>query len=798
MNRPERFFSLVFCAVVACVVALPAEAADAPPAVELQFWTSPNEVRKMAEIVEKYERDNPGLKVVVGQSAARNLVDDPQRVLCAIVGGSPPDIIVFDRYAVGEWAARDAFMPLDDFLAADAGRPDGIKKEDYYTPCWEEATYKGKLYGIPISTDNRALYYNKDMLIKAGYVNDKHEAVPPRNWKELREYATKLSVFEGDGASRRLTVAGFVPNFGNSWLYLYGWQNKARFMSADGNTCLLNEPRVVEALTFMKDIYDDLGGARQVYAFQTGLQGNEHDPFLTDKIAMKIDGNWGLMGIAAYKPDMNFGVAPAPMADENDPPISWLGGWAWVIPKGAKHPQEAWNLIRRLGSMEMALHQAEIDRRNEVSQGRTYIPGLNANRKITEAIFKKYMQDDTSMDPRFASALKTFIDLLPNSRYRPVTPVGQRLWNQQVEALENAIFAEKGKGPTPQAALDAGAAVVQRELDHVIVPETGPVVSWPFIAAMYAAVLLVALAVFLVWFFTRFTGKQQARQEAYAGWAFASPWIFGFIVFTGGPILCSLIMSFCTFDALNPSHFVGLRNFNETFTQEPLLWQSLWNTVFMVLGVPIGMMAGLAVALLLDTKVRYIAIYRTLFYLPAIVPGVASALLWILIFKPNEGILNTALHYFGINGPNWLQDPNWSKPALIVQGLWGAGSGMIVWLAGLKAIPPDLYEAAALDGASAIRRFWHITLPMLTPYIFFNMVMGLIGTFQIFVPAYVMTSGGPVNSTLFYAYNLFNQAFRYLHMGKASALAWILFAIIFVLTLYQLRLSKRWVHYQGE
>jgi ABC-type sugar transport system permease subunit/ABC-type glycerol-3-phosphate transport system substrate-binding protein len=771
--------------------------ADEPP-VELQFWTSPSEVRKMAEIFEKYELENPGVKVVIGQSAARNLVEDPQRVLCAIVGGDPPDIIVFDRYAVGEWAARDAFMPLDDFIAADANRPDGIKKDEYYAPCWEEATYKGKLYGIPISTDNRALYYNKDMLIRAGYVNEKNEALPPRSWKELREYAVKLSEWEGEGSKRRLTVAGFVPNFGNSWLYLYGWQNKAKFMSDDGKTCLLNEPHVVEALTFMKDMYNDLGGAGQVYAFQTGLDGNERDPFLTGKIAMKIDGNWSLGTIAAYKPDMNFGVAPAPMPDASDAPISWLGGWAWVIPKGARHPREAWALIRRLASMETALHQAEVERRNEVSQGRTYIPGLNANRKITEAMFKKYMDDEPSMDASFKVGLKTFIDLLPRSKYRPVTPVGQRLWNQQVEAFEKAIFALPGSSVTPQSALDAGTAIVQRELDRIEQPETGPVVSWPAIALLYFGVLAVALLVFAIWFMTRFTGKQQARQEAYAGWAFASPWIFGFIVFTGGPILCSLIMAFCTYDALNPSHFVGVRNFQETLTQDPLLWQSLWNTVFMVLGVPLGMMIGLGVAMLLDANVRHIAVYRTLFYLPSIVPGVASALLWILIFKPNEGILNWALLKFGVSGPNWLQDPLWSKPALIVQGLWGAGAGMIVWLAGLKAIPPDLYEAAALDGANAFRRFWHITLPMLTPYIFFNLVMGLIGTFQIFGPAYLMTQGGPVNSTLFYAYNLFNQSFRFLHMGYAGALAWILFAIIFVLTLYQLSLSKRWVHYQGE
>ncbi len=770
------------------------------PGIRLQYWTDPASMRASAETFENYEREHPGVKIVVGQSAARNLVEDPQRVLCSIVGGDPPDIIVFDRYAVGEWAARNAFMPLDDFIATDAGRTDGIKKDDYYANCWDEATYKSKVYGIPIGTDDRALYYNKDMLIKAGYVNGKNEAVPPKNWKELREYAKnpKLSRWEGEGAKRKLTVAGFVPNYGNAWLYLYGWQNKAKFMSDDGKTCLLNDKPVVEALQFMKDIYDDLGGAEQVYAFQSGLQGGERDPFLTGKVAMKIDGNWTLGGIAAYKPDLNFGIAPAPMKDENDHPISWLGGWAWVIPKGAKHPQEAWDLIRRMASVETALHMSEVARRNEVSQGRPFIPGLNANRKVTEALFKKYMEDDPSVDPKFAAGLKVFIDLLPHSKYRPVTPVGQLLWNQHIQAFENCIFAKPGDGTTAQSALDASTAVVQRELDRIVVPNNGPEVSWPVISAIYFSVLVLGVIAFAIWFFTRFTGNRQARAEAYAGWIFASPWMIGFVVFTGGPILCSLIMAFCTYDALAPSHFVGVRNFQEVFTQDPLFWKSLYNTVFMVLGVPLGMVVGLGVAMLLDANIRHIAVYRTLFYLPSIVPGVASALLWMLIFNPNEGILNWGLAKIGIAGPNWLQDPNWSKPALIVQGLWGAGSGMIVWLAGLKAIPPDLYEAAAIDGAGPVRRFFHITLPMLTPYIFFNLVMGLIGTFQIFGPAYLMTQGGPVNSTLFYAYYLFNQAFRFMHMGYAGALAWVLFAIVFVLTLYQLRLSKRWVHYQGD
>jgi multiple sugar transport system permease protein len=179
-------------------------------------------------------------------------------------------------------------------------------------------------------------------------------------------------------------------------------------------------------------------------------------------------------------------------------------------------------------------------------------------------------------------------------------------------------------------------------------------------------------------------------------------------------------------------------------------------------------------------------------------PAVAASILWLWIFNPNEGILNDLLVKVGIEGPAWLQNELWSKPSLILMGLWGAGASMIVWLAGLKGIPTHLYEAAALDGAGPFRKFFNVTLPMLSPYILFNMVMGFIGTFQIFTQAYIMTRGGPVDSTLFYAFYLFNNGFRYMKMGYASAMAWVLFAMILALTLLQFRIARSWVYYESE
>jgi multiple sugar transport system permease protein len=229
----------------------------------------------------------------------------------------------------------------------------------------------------------------------------------------------------------------------------------------------------------------------------------------------------------------------------------------------------------------------------------------------------------------------------------------------------------------------------------------------------------------------------------------------------------------------------------------------------MVAAVPLGMLVGLAIAMLLDAKIRGMAVYRTLFYLPAIMPGVAAAVVWYWMFNPQSGMINQFLRFIRVEWlltqidpklglPTWLQDPNWSKPSIILMGLWGAGSGMIIWLAGLKGIPESLYEAAAVDGANPWQRFRHVTIPQLTPYIFFNLVMGMIGAFQIFESAFIMTQGGPAGSTTFYVYHLFNNAFRYGKMGQASAMAWVLLVLILALTLFQLKLSKRWVHYESE
>ena len=282
------------------------------------------------------------------------------------------------------------------------------------------------------------------------------------------------------------------------------------------------------------------------------------------------------------------------------------------------------------------------------------------------------------------------------------------------------------------------------------------------------------------------------------GYAFVGPWVFGFLVFTLLPFLASFGLSLTRWDLVNPPVFVGVGNFSKMFLEDRLFRITLWNTLYYsTFSVPGIQILALLLALVLNQKLKGIAVYRTLFYLPAITPGVANAFLWMQLFNPRIGMINNLLAKIGIAGPNWLYDMTWSMPALIIMSVWGCGGAMIIYLAGLQGVPTHLYEAAEVDGATVWDKFWNVTIPMITPTMFFNLVMGIIGSFQVFTSAFIMTSGGPAYRTLFYTLYLFYQAFYDFRTGYASALAWVLFLIVLVLTLTQLALSRRWVYYEA-
>jgi multiple sugar transport system permease protein len=289
------------------------------------------------------------------------------------------------------------------------------------------------------------------------------------------------------------------------------------------------------------------------------------------------------------------------------------------------------------------------------------------------------------------------------------------------------------------------------------------------------------------------------RREALAFYLCISPWLIGFLFLTLGPMLYSLYISFTRWDLLSDPVWIGLRNYMVRMPNDERFWQSLKVTTLYTLAyVPLEMIGGLALALLVDNRIRGIRVFRTIFYLPTVLAGVAFVVVWLWMLDPRGGLINLLLAQFGIVGPRWLLDPDWALPALVLMSFWGWGRAMVIYLAGLQSIPGELYEAAAIDGANAWPRFWRITLPLLTPTIFFNLVLSIISTFQTFTNAFVATNGGPLDATLFYVLYLYKQAFEFRNMGYASALAWVLFLITMALTLLVVRSQRFWVFYAGE
>ena len=866
----------------------------------ITLWTPLSATDEIKAAAAEFERENPHYQVMLGAATVRDTISDPTRFLLSVAGGAPPDVIIFDRFAVVEWAARGAFLNLNNYLAADRQLPDGLHAEDFYAPMWNEPQFEGGQYAIPFGTDCRALYINDDLLIRAGFTNPDGSVRPPQTWEEIcgkkfhgtgvidgnsvqlgapailpgygpfpvtgeapvagdvitlrsgqsifrariasvsngrltldfsREqppgttaipsdvananpvevkifngkcYGAAMTRFDEDG---NISVAGFSPLAGSAWLYLYAWANGAQFMSADGKTCQLDSPPVEIALQFVVDCYDMEGGYEKVQAYVDSQTTSPVHPFYSGRVAMFADGDGFGAGLSYARPNMPFTVVPMPIPEARVragfKPVTWAGGRAYAIPATAHHADGAWKLIRFLVSAKALQLQMEVSAEKTRATGQTFIPPLPVRKDTAAWARQTYLQNDPALSNYARRAYDVFSSLLPDAKVRPISPVGDKLWEGHRQAQEAAI----SHSADVHDALAKQTRWVQLNLDRFLHPPTGPRVAWAYFIAAYLGLIALGGSI-LAWSEIRRRRAGMARRDWKAGLVCVSPWLTGFLVFGAGPILFSVVISFCRYDVLSPAQFIGVENYTrligfhqDQFTHlwmsnDPDFWKSLANTGFMLIGVPIGLTLGLLLALLLDQGFRGIGVFRTIYYLPSIVPIVASFLLWMWVFDPTRGLLNQALMGMGVSHPPyWLADPAWAKPALLIMGLWGVGGGMLIWLAGIKGIPAQLYEAAEIDGAGVLRRFGHITLPMLSPYIFFNTVMGIIGTLQVFEAAYIMTDGGPQNATMFYVYKLFNEAFRYLDIGTASAMAWILFSIVLALTLFQLWVGKKWVHY---
>ena len=803
------------CALATFAWAAPSDPGSVSPKRDLVIWgvSIGADSKGQSAVIREFEKRNPDVRVRILSMGAGQM--DPQKLMTSIVGNVAPDVINQDRFTIADWASRGAFRSLDDLIERDKGKdPLTPNIADYYEAPWKEALYDGKVYAIPTAADNRILYWNRkifreqaDVLKAAGL--DPTRA--PRTWTEILAYSKALTIRNSDGSLKR---AGFIPNFGNSWLYLYSFQNNADFMTADGKKCTLYTPESEEALNFMKAGYELLGGYENAKSYESGFLGKENDAFITGKVAMKIDGDWILNDLSRYAPQLDLGASPPPVPDdrynkvgrfkdEKDTFITWFGGYSLAVPRGARNVEDGWEYIKFATSTEGRMIEYSAQRDWERRRGRTFIPRMLASRDANEESYRRFKP----ADKKFAAALAMHIEMAPFGKVRPATFVGQTLWSEHVKAMEAALY---GKASSKDA-LVAGQMAVQRELDAFYSKSNYPVIDLAIPTYIAIGVLVIALVVGGTWF-SRLKLGRLAKNEAMWAYLFVAPWVIGFVVLTLGPMIASLFFSFTQYDVLNEARWVGLRNYQEMFTSDrTTVLKAFSNAAYLaIVGVPLGLATGLAVAMLLNVSTKGMRFYRTLFYMPAIVPVVASAVLWtwVLTPDPSKGLINsfwkeTLTAWLAVPPPTWLQSADWAKNALILQGLWGAGSGMLLWLAGLKGVSTTLYEASGLDGATPRQQFWNVTFPMLTPIVFFNSVMGFIGAMQEFDRQYVMKPSkdgpiGPDDALLTPVYHLFRNGFAFFKMGYASSLAWLIFVVIMVLTFTQFRLQDRWVHYETD
>ncbi|HEY3269404.1 MAG TPA: extracellular solute-binding protein [Armatimonadota bacterium] len=761
VKHPLALFVLTLLAVLA-----PCRAAE-----RVVFWFGASHDEKIAvdRMIAEFNRANPDIRVVGMLTPMQQI---QQKLLLSVAGGVPPDVVRFYTELGGEMMAREGLERMD-LLA----KRDGVDLSAFYPVAITQNTFHGKLYGMPWVVCPNALVYNRRLFREAGLDPNR----PPRTWDELKQYALKLT--KRDPKSGAITQLGWsdVSSFQG-----YLWQSGGELLTPDGRHPAFNTEETVRMLEFWVQFQDDEAGNRQALnAFVTQFSGAATDPFGMEKLAMRLDTPFRIPDLKRYFPHLDYGVAPLPTVKYH---VSEVVGNSLVIPRGSHHKEAAWRFIRFATSRQQLLNVCAMSGR---------LPA-----RISAA-----------RDPRYTSdpLLGPFVKALDNGRTLPLVPG----YMEMLEAIGRQTDLILNHHKTAREAMNAAAVDSERILSRSNEDVSRfPVVRWGRVVAALGAILAVALIAIGASFARATRHSRRERREALEFLAFLSPWLCGFLLLTFGAVAGSMALSFSKWDVLTPGRWVGWRNYTDLFTNDPRFLHSLANTgIFTLMAVPVSIVSGLAVAMLLNLKLAGIRVFRTLFYLPVVVSGVATALLWKELFNPNTGIINKlltlpvlpalkgGLHFVPliVNPPGWLADPVWSKPALVIMGVWGVGGGMLIYLAGLQGIPAQLYEAAELDGARGWKRFRNVTLPLLTPVIFYQLVMGIIGSFQVFTQAYVMTAGTgqPEDSLLFYVLYLFNNAFQWLKIGYASAMAWVLFVIVLLVTLINFIMAKRWVYYEG-
>lgn len=752
----------------------------------IMHWGEQAEDAVVAQLVERYMRENPHVHITRINPGANDFRSKLKTMLAA---GTPPDVFYLPPDIFPELASLKLVAPLDDFIARDIkqGGPATQALYDDFFPIIMDA-YRfdgstgrigsGPLYGITKDFTTSVFYVNLDLFEQAGI------PVPYDGWTwdEFEEACRRIAALSDrpEYTGRRIYGASF--DLWSDTLRQIVWSFGGDFFGPGGfDDVTLDEPPAQEALEFIRR----LRFVDQTVYNNTGVSTEGKQEFFTGNVgAIGPYGRWMTPRYASIE-NFRWDIVPVPYKSKEHQ-ASLIFYNAWAMSTKTDHPDECFKLIKFFCGGAGAVQQSRLG---------LAIPPLKS---------VAYSEDFLSPPglPRYHSQI--FLDAIEYARLQQL-PRDAEFWNRLVEDKSKQSLS-LNETSAMQNAQDIERLWLM-ELNSPLRQREWPPMRWDIILSVTLAAC--ATLVTLLWLRARRERLGPLdRVNERTGYLFILPWLLGFLALTIGPMIVSLLLSFTKWSGMSPidsAQSVGLANYRELFARDPKFYQSLKVTLYFVaLAVPITQLAALGVAVLMNVRVRGIAVYRTIFFLPSlIVASVVGAVLWRQMYNDEYGLVNAILRPLlaplGATPPDWLgaDARQWAIPAFVLMSVWGVGGAMILYLAGLKGIPTSLYEAATIDGASRARQFWNVTLPMLSPLIFFNVVIGIIGSFQIFVQAMVMTDGGPNDLTLFYVLNLYRQAFEFHNMGYASAMAWVLFLILLGLTILIFRGSKKLVYYEG-
>jgi multiple sugar transport system substrate-binding protein len=693
-----------------------------------------------------------------------------QKILLATAGGDPPDIAGLLAADIADFAEKNALIPLDERM-----RGTHLTRESFLPTYWDMGVYRDRVWGVVSVPIVVSLHWNKDLFAKAGLDPER----PPRTIAELDEYADKLTIVK-DGKIEQL---GFLPADTDWWPYSWGFWFGAKLWDG-GENITIDSPENIRAFSWYQS-YAKRHDAGQLQNFTSsfGNFASAQNSFLSGKLAMVLQGIWMGNFIQKFSPDMRWGAGPFPSEKPDQPPVAIADADMVAIPNGARHPDEAFEFIKFL------TQQAEMEK---VCLGQRKMSPL---RNVSEGFFREHKNPYIGMFQELAAS--------PGATPQPRISV----WNEYTLEIRNASQRLWLREATPEQALGDVKQVIQKSWNrHRTRQSTGPsqwLSTLPFILIALLAAAIFAAARREQKRVAQVTGVDKpvrSNASLRTGLTFFSPWGIGLFVFLAYPVMSSIVHSFCDYSVLSPPRWIGLQNFIDLF-QDEVFWIALKNTfLYAAIALPLGLTVALFFALLLDAKLRGSSIYRTLLFLPTLVPVVAGAVIWIWMLNGEFGILNHVLHAASggkLPKTAWLTERSYALPALILVSFWTVGHTVVTLLAAMQDVPRSVYEAADIDGASLWQKIRHVTIPMISPVLYFNAIMGIIGALQVFAMPFIMTKGGPARATLFYTQRMHENAFYFLRMGYACAMAWILFLVVLGLTALAHRLGHSRVHYGG-